>query len=250
MDGKHVVFGSVIAGKSLVREIENIPTQGSDKPHIPVTIADCGELPADYQVSETSKADAYGDAFADFPEDAREDDKEFSAAEVVKITTKIKGYGTKAFKENKLEMAITKYKKALRYLNEDPATEGASKEDIEALKQLRITLNSNIALLSAKVAQAVGKEKGSKDAYADAIKHATFALDVQDISDADKAKCHYRRALGHKGARDVESALKDLDKAKQLEPNDPLVLNEIKALKAAQAAEIAKAKKVYAKAFE
>lgn len=207
-------------------------------------------MPADYQVSEANKADAYGDAYADFPEDARDDDKEFSAEEIVKIATEIKGYGTKAFKEGKLENGITKYKKALRYLNEDPVTEGASKDDIEALKQLRITLNSNIALLSIKLAQAVGKEKGAKDAYADAIKHATFALDVTDINDADKAKALYRRALGSKGARDMESALKDLEEAKMLAPTDGLVLNEIKTLKAAQAAEIAKAKKVYAKAFE
>ena len=92
MDGKHVVFGSVIQGKSLVREIENLPTSGSDKPQIPVTIADCGELPADYEVSDVQKADSYGDVYAEFPEDAKPDDTEFKAEEIVKIVTEIKSF--------------------------------------------------------------------------------------------------------------------------------------------------------------
>ena len=42
LDGKHVVFGEVISGKSIVRQIENLPTQ-SDKPVKDVIIA--GESP-------------------------------------------------------------------------------------------------------------------------------------------------------------------------------------------------------------
>ena len=32
LDGKHVVFGEVIAGKSVVRQVENTPTGANDKP--------------------------------------------------------------------------------------------------------------------------------------------------------------------------------------------------------------------------
>lgn len=32
LDGKHVVFGEVINGKSVVRQIENLPTVAQDKP--------------------------------------------------------------------------------------------------------------------------------------------------------------------------------------------------------------------------
>jgi hypothetical protein len=47
LDGKHVVFGRVIEGMSVVREIENTPTSSSDnKPTQRVVIDDCGELTA------------------------------------------------------------------------------------------------------------------------------------------------------------------------------------------------------------
>jgi len=44
LDGKHVVFGKVIEGMEIVREIEDIEKGTSDKPVIDVVIADCGEL--------------------------------------------------------------------------------------------------------------------------------------------------------------------------------------------------------------
>lgn len=44
LDGKHVVFGKVLAGRSIVREIEDMPTDKGDKPQDKVIIADCGEL--------------------------------------------------------------------------------------------------------------------------------------------------------------------------------------------------------------
>lgn len=248
MDGKHVVFGSVIQGKSLVREIENLPTSGSDKPQIPVTIADCGELPADYEVSEIQKADNYGDAYAEFPEDAKADDAEFKAEEVVKIVTEIKGFGAQAFKQQKFDEAIKKYRKGLRYLNEDPDLDAASPEDRAALKQLRITLNSNIALLCGKIGASEGK--GAKDHYSDAVKHATFALEVEGIKDADKAKCLFRRALGHKGLKDIDAAIVDLEEAQTLAQEDKLIPIELKKLQDAQKAQKSKLRKVYSKAFE
>lgn len=47
LDGKHVVFGKVLEGMSVVREIENSNTDGRDRPSKPVTITDSGSLPVD-----------------------------------------------------------------------------------------------------------------------------------------------------------------------------------------------------------
>eukprot|EP00455_Lapot_gusevi_P006472 TRINITY_DN12769_c0_g1_i2.p1 TRINITY_DN12769_c0_g1~~TRINITY_DN12769_c0_g1_i2.p1 ORF type:complete len:187 (-),score=31.14 TRINITY_DN12769_c0_g1_i2:144-704(-) len=44
LDGKHVVFGKVIAGLLTVRKIENVATGPNNKPKLPVIITQCGEL--------------------------------------------------------------------------------------------------------------------------------------------------------------------------------------------------------------
>jgi peptidyl-prolyl cis-trans isomerase B (cyclophilin B) len=57
LDGRHVVFGKIIKGMSVVRKIESSKTDGRDKPAQDVVIADSGSI----AVSEpfaTEKADA------------------------------------------------------------------------------------------------------------------------------------------------------------------------------------------------
>lgn len=49
LDGKHVVFGHVVEGMDIVREMENVEKGDSDRPVEEVVIADCGEMPADYK---------------------------------------------------------------------------------------------------------------------------------------------------------------------------------------------------------
>ena len=44
LDGKHVVFGEVLGGKSIVRKIENLKTQ-NDKPTTPATIIGWSSVP-------------------------------------------------------------------------------------------------------------------------------------------------------------------------------------------------------------
>ncbi|XP_029633394.1 peptidyl-prolyl cis-trans isomerase B-like isoform X2 [Octopus sinensis] len=56
LDGRHVVFGKVLEGMKVVREIENTKTGEQDRPVVPVIIADCGSLPVDepFAVSKAS----------------------------------------------------------------------------------------------------------------------------------------------------------------------------------------------------
>jgi peptidyl-prolyl isomerase D len=239
LDDKHVVFGEVVAGKSIVRQIENLPTQGSDKPAKDVTITDCGQLPADYDISDTKAPDATGDAYEDFPEDAKTGDAEFSAAEIVKIASALKDFGNTAFKAGNAQLGHDKYQKGLRYLNEDPDLEGASEVDKTALRQLRFTLNSNSALLANKLAQ-----------FSDAAKSAGFALEVAGITDVEKAKALYRRAVASIGLKDDEAAVRDLEEAKALVPGDAAVLKELAAVKARAAERARREKATYGKFFD
>uniref|UniRef100_A0A1I8HYP9 Peptidyl-prolyl cis-trans isomerase n=2 Tax=Macrostomum lignano TaxID=282301 RepID=A0A1I8HYP9_9PLAT len=47
LNGRHVVFGKVLEGMSVVRAIENSQTDGQDRPKQPVVIRDSGSLPVD-----------------------------------------------------------------------------------------------------------------------------------------------------------------------------------------------------------
>lgn len=239
LDDKHVVFGEVVAGKSIVRQIENLPTQGSDKPAKDVTITACGELPADYEVGDAKKPDATGDAYEDFPEDAKVGDKEFEASEIVKIATALKEYGNSAFKSGNLQLGLDKYQKGLRYLNEDPDLDSATPADKDTLRQLRFTLNSNSALLANKLSL-----------FADAAKAATFALEVPKITDVEKAKALYRRALASVGLKDDEAALKDLEEAGGLVKGDAAVVKELANVKARAAERARREKAAYGKFFD
>lgn len=44
LDGKHIVFGRVIEGLSVVRRIEETPVGQQNKPKLPVVITECGQM--------------------------------------------------------------------------------------------------------------------------------------------------------------------------------------------------------------
>lgn len=57
LDGRHVVFGKIIKGMSVVRKIEALQTDGRDRPSKDVVIADCGSIPV-AEPFPVDKADA------------------------------------------------------------------------------------------------------------------------------------------------------------------------------------------------
>lgn len=65
LDGKHVVFGRVLHGRSVVRMIEEAPVKG-DAPTEKITIADCGELA---EGDDGMAADEFADGHEDYPSD-------------------------------------------------------------------------------------------------------------------------------------------------------------------------------------
>ncbi|TVY76109.1 41 kDa peptidyl-prolyl cis-trans isomerase [Lachnellula suecica] len=237
LDGKHVVFGEVLSGKSLVRKIENLPTQGGDKPAKDVVILDCGQLTGDEAIAADQKApDATGDEYEDFPEDCN---KEFTASEIVKIATDLKACGNKAFQQlKKLPLGLEKYQKGIRYLNEDPNLDSEPAETKKALDALRYSLNSNSALLANKLAD-----------FHEGLRSASAALEVIGISEAEKAKALFRRAVAQVGLKDEDAALADLEEANKLAPGDGAVVQELAKVKKSVADKAKKEKAAYSKFF-
>lgn len=44
LDNKHVVFGRVLDGLLIMRKIENVPTGPNNKPKLPISISQCGQM--------------------------------------------------------------------------------------------------------------------------------------------------------------------------------------------------------------
>ncbi|CRK26483.1 hypothetical protein BN1723_014944 [Verticillium longisporum] len=245
LDNKHVVFGEVLNGKSIVRQLENLPTQNGDKPVKDAIIADCGVLTGDAALAADVKApDAMGDAYEDFPEDCATPPE---AAEVLAIATACKDYGNRAFKAGDPALGLEKYQKGIRYLNEEPDLEALPEADRPAfqaqLDALRFALNNNSALLALKL-----------ETFDDAHRFADAALAAADkpaatVKDADRAKALYRRGFASVRLKDEEAAVADLEAAHKLVPADALILNELNSVKQKAAARSAKEKAAYKKFF-
>lgn len=122
LDGKHVVFGEVIRGKSLgmnlmkarflflmltdtvVRQIENYPTTSGDAPIAPIVIDACGQLTPD----DPSLTEPLADPYEDYPED---DERDVSSNPelALQIAQEIRESGNKLFKEGNTAAALAKY---------------------------------------------------------------------------------------------------------------------------------------------
>lgn len=242
LDNKHVVFGEIISGKSIVRRIENMSTQ-NDKPQLPCVISDCGELLGDaYQHIPTGTVpDKLGDAYEDYPDDQKaEGQDEIPAQQILKIATDLKGYGNAAFKSQEWALALEKYQKGLRYLHEYPETNENDPPDLEKqLDQLKVLLHSNSAQCSIK-----------KEDFEAAEKSASAALDLSGATEADKGKVLYRRAVAKVGMKNDDGAIEDLEAALKCVPGDANVTNELRRLKIKSAEKLKKEKAAFKKFFQ
>lgn len=112
LDGKHVVFGRVVKGKSIVRKIENSQTDTRDFPLIPGVISDCGVVAeGDEGLGEVGEDPA--DPWEDYPDLW---DVEKTPELLLEIAGKLKELGNEAFKAQNYGRAIEKYQKVWKRL--------------------------------------------------------------------------------------------------------------------------------------
>ncbi|KAL1681675.1 cyclophilin-like domain-containing protein [Schizophyllum commune] len=242
LDDKHVVFGEVIKGKTLVRQIENTPTDKSDRPKLPVVIEDCGVLSRDDPSLKAPQA-TDGDNYEDYPQDDTRD-LEKDPATCLQIAKDVRELGNKLFKEGKVAEALAKYEKALRYLDYHPVlpdgTPQSLKDEWDALLT-PLCLNSALAAL---------KIQPQTPENADtAIAYTSRALRLFKLSDAEKAKAHYRRALANIAKKEDEDAEQDLVEALKYAPNDGGIQAELNRVRTARKAKLEKEKAKMRKMF-
>ncbi len=234
LDGKHVVFGKLTSGKSLVRRIERGPTTSEDKPMKPVLISDCGELPADYDPLEMNN-DGSGDNYEEYPQDY-EGDKSVEALH--SIGSKLKEIGLTQYKVNDLSLGIEKFQKALRYTASSTINQETDPKLAADMKRLTISLNLNIALLANKM-----------ERWSDARHACTAVLQSVDTSPDDRAKAYFRRGQAYMGSKNESQAIEDFQAASKLKPSDAAIQTELHSAKRREEEYAKKQKAAYGKFF-
>jgi peptidyl-prolyl isomerase D len=236
LNGKHVVFGKVIEGKSIVRRLERCEKGPNDKPKQDWVIVDCGQLPDDYVPQVTASGDATGDVY----EEVLGDNDNINVNDpqsVFGAVNSLKDIGTAQLKQGALETAWEKYHKASGFLN-DYMPEDLSEEDLATLYKLKVACLLNEALVALKLKQ--GKK---------VITATAQALEVEVLDEKSKVKALYRQGMGYLLAKDEESAQKSLEEAHKLEPNDGAIVQGLQEVKRTIKARKEKQKKAMAKFF-
>jgi peptidyl-prolyl isomerase D len=181
-----------------------------------------------------------GDPYEDFPEDQKPNaDEDWKGDDILKIATELKDMGNAAFKKQDLNLGIKKYQKSLRYLHEYPAPLESDPADFfPKLQALKISVYLNCALLQNKTNQ-----------FAEALESSTKALEIEGISDKDKAKAYFRRGQAKVGKKSDEGAVEDLNQALKYAPGDAAIVKELEGAKKRVQARKEKEKKAYKNAF-
>jgi peptidyl-prolyl isomerase D len=127
----------------------------------------------------------------------------------------------------------------LRYVDEHPVQlEGDNPETIRGLKSLETQFHLNLALVQLKASY-----------FDDAIKSSSVALELDGLSDKDRAKAFYRRGMAYGASREEDMAVEDLKRALELSPGDAAISNELSFMREKQKLKREKEKMAYGKMF-
>lgn len=236
LNGKHVVFGEVIQGKSVVRQLERCEKGANDKPKETWIISDCGELPLDYK-PETARVD---DGTGDIYEAVLADDDKIDQAHpesVLEAAKFLKELGTRLLKEGNLKKSLEKYKKGSDFLA-DYTPENLSDALTQEKTALSVLLLLNASLVALKL------NEGKK-----AVSFAVDALAFPEIDAKTTAKAHYRSGSGYLLLKDEDNAQKAFNEAHRLSPDDAAIIKGLKDVKLLAQQRAAKQKKAMSKFF-
>ncbi|KAH3660493.1 hypothetical protein OGAPHI_007079 [Ogataea philodendri] len=235
LSGKHSVFGKIIHGKSIIRELEKTPvisSKNSDpQAWIPAAdnialIYDCGEWKeGDYLFCYNACTDRIGgDIYEEYPDDNDENELDLEdPKKTLQAATTIKESATLLFKASRLDDSRLKYKKALRYCNELIPDQDSNPEYYKKFLDLKKTLYLNLALI----------ELNLKN-YQGTIDYCGYLLEMDSdvtLTRTQTSKTLYRLGKAYHGLKNFEVSLEFLQKASLINPDDQTVKSEMASVK-------------------
>lgn len=239
LDGKHVVFGRVVKGMGVVKVLGKVKTDG-DRPVERVLIANCGEFSPGEGFGIVDE-DGTKDVYPQFPEDSDVPFGEAKMSELVGVVNDIKDAGNTFFKSQDYPIAVFKYKKSLSYIQHireqclEQRKEDFTADDVISLNAVAVSCYLNHALCSCKMGR-----------FDKAIVDCNKAAEIDETN----PKVFFRRGQAYHLSNDMEAARADLQKAKELEPNDKGIIKELEAVTKKIRLQREKEKKIYSKLFE
>lgn len=219
LNGKHTVFGKVIHGKSVVREMERVDTDSQNIPKKEniVFIEDCGDWTEemDIPVYNACYDQIGGDIYEEYPDDDEYIDKESSEL-VYNASTKIKESGTLLFKKGMKQEAFLKYRKCLRYVMEYIPDEDQEPDWYKKYLDIKKKLYLNLSMVCL----------GLKN-FMKAADYSSYLLDMNNLTTQEKAKGHYRHGCALIELKKYDEALTEFKNAKLLVPEDPAIETQL-----------------------
>ncbi|EGW31360.1 uncharacterized protein SPAPADRAFT_61925 [Spathaspora passalidarum NRRL Y-27907] len=239
LSGKHSVFGKVIHGKSVVREIERAKTNKENVPELPITIDECGEWNDGMEVPIFNACydTIGGDVYEEYPDDDETIDKE-SSESVFNASVKIKESGTLLFKAGEKYKAFLKYRKCLRYVMEYIPDQDQEPEWFDKYSDLKKKLYLNLSLVCLQLKN-----------YTKAIDYSSYLLDLSNITSQDKSKALFRRGSCLLELKKYKQALVDLQAAQEILPQDAAITKAVEKYETLIEQEKNREKAKYAKFF-
>ncbi|XP_026468354.1 peptidyl-prolyl cis-trans isomerase FKBP4 isoform X2 [Ctenocephalides felis] len=143
-----------------------------------------------------------------------------------------KDKGTEYFKNNKLDLAIKKYKKAVDYIKDISDTEGEVEEN---RKTLLLSSHLNAALCYNKL-----------EDYFSAREQCDSALKIEPNNE----KALFRRGQARLSIGEPEKALEDFNAVLKVQPDNKAASNQIVQCQKMMKEQLAKEKKIYANMFD
>lgn len=179
--------------------------------------------------------------------DADKDDRRMAKSERLKMATKNKDEGNTVFKAGNLEDAAARYQRALQHMNKFYMLDISPDEKTEA-DAVSLSIHLNLAQVYLKLAAQTEKDSGKDKAEA-VWKKAQASTEEALKIDPDSVKAKFRKATALEKLGDLEGAMKDVKNALKIDAENADLTKFKERLEKLQAAQTAKAKKMYGKMF-